>query len=106
MNAADTIRRIKDIEARIVTLEKILKRGEYLGAGVQLTINVGPVDDDQDEPDLVCDLGLTADLQKLLELTLDGLRSSRAYWVKMAHDDYTAMGMFLDAERAGKSLPR
>lgn len=42
----DTIERIKTIEAQIEWIERALKQGEHVGAGLTLIVNVGPEPDD------------------------------------------------------------
>ena len=96
----DNVTRVAQIDNQLKALEKIISDGEYLAAGVQISVNVGPLKEDC-QPDLTIELGLTANLQKIMADLRQGLLDARAYRVRCARDDMNKLQSFF-AEEAGE----
>lgn len=86
----NNVERIKQLDAQLRTLEKVMSKESYLAAGVSIDLTIGPKDDDM-APDLHVDLGITADLKHLLEVIHAGLLNTRKWRYKQAQEDYAQL---------------
>lgn len=93
----DDIERVELLDAQLKVLEKVMKRGSYVAAGLTISINVGPLQEDC-EPDLTVELGLTADLAGLLAIIHAGMKESRRWRVGNARKELDRLKQFLDKE--------
>lgn len=80
--------------AQIAALQLMIDSGEYNAAGLHVTLTVGAPDPDN-APDIVLDLGVHTDLDKLLDTMLHGLKASRAWHISNLRKDIAKAKDFL-----------
>lgn len=98
----DHLIRIEQLDMQLQQLDRMLKQGEHVGAGLSLTLGVGPASDDVDP---VLQLDVTHNTQELLELLRDSLQQARALRVQMARQDFNKLKGFFDDESASGTWP-
>lgn len=95
----DHVTRIKQLDAQLAKLAQIVKQGEFVGAGLTLSLTVGPLKEDQ-APDL--ELEIAHNLESLLDLVKHSLEASRISRKLLAKRELTALQDFFDADDAGE----
>lgn len=81
----DQLARIRELDEKIKKLDKILDRGEYKAAGLDIEIRVGA---NRLTTDLEVELGITADLESILKSIHRGMLDARAWRVSQASQEY------------------
>lgn len=94
---ANHIESIKKVEQQIAKLEKILKTGSHVGAGLVLSLNVGP--EQNDEPIDLPDLQLCVDTEAILTAILGSLKASRHQRESFARKEMTDLQTFFETRK-------
>jgi hypothetical protein len=92
-----SIDRIEQIDRNLAVLNKIADRGDHLAAGLEIAINVG-VRQPDDDYDLEVSLGLMADTPAILALIRDQLLTTRKWYVRQLSKDLEKLQAFLAKE--------
>lgn len=92
-----SIERINEIDRNLAVLNKIIDRGEHLAAGLEIALNVG-VRQPDDDFDLEVSLGMSANTEHILELIREGLLRSRKWHVAQLTKDLEKLQEFLAKE--------
>ena len=114
------IDRIKEIDAQISKIKRILNNGDYAAAGLELTISVGPMSQYQSDsesgeynPSRVFDnvvpgisLGVMSDQTPLLNLIYEGLIASRKFNHAQLTREVETARLFLETTPIPHNLPR
>lgn len=89
------IGRIKRVDEQLKDVKRIKDHGSFTGAGLEITLNVGPCGADE-EPDVTgIQLGISGRPEDLLDLLIDSLTKTRAYWILAAHTEIQSVQEFL-----------
>lgn len=103
MSASDTIQRIKDLRAKVVSLKKILQ-GMDQASGVSISIRRGVSrDDDLDPTDATHRQWVTVETAELnlavaaITAAIQAAETSATYWLVCAQADHRDLGDFLAA---------
>lgn len=89
------IRQIKKIDSQIKTICRILKSGEYMAAGLALSINVGQKHEDFEETITDICIGISGEPESILKLIVESLTQSRKFWIDSLNRDIVAGQTFL-----------
>jgi hypothetical protein len=109
------IDRIKEIDAQILKIKRILNNGDYAAAGIELTFSVGPrsqyedVDNRPRTHDNVVEgisLGAMSDQTPLLNLICEGLLASRKFNHAQLTREVETARLFLETTPIPSNLPR
>lgn len=85
MNTA--IEQLKTVDAQLKALSSILSKGSYLGTGLVVSVNVGPLTDDCRPTVEDIQIGFSGEPQEMLELLVKSLAQSRAFWLGVLQSD-------------------
>ncbi len=97
MTQTDYIDRIEAIDRQLQTVTKMRQAGDLLAAGLSIGLTVGAKQPDDDyKVDL--GLGLTSDVEGLLDIVIDGLKESRKFNLDQMRRQHARMSTFLDKE--------
>ena len=86
---------IKRIDEQLKAINRIKDHRDFMVAGLEISLNVGPCGADE-EPDVAgIQLGISGLPEDLLALLIESLTRTRAYWINAAHLEVMALQDFL-----------
>jgi phosphoribosylformylglycinamidine (FGAM) synthase-like enzyme len=91
------IERIAQIERQLAGVDKIMKCGDLIAAGLSVSLTIGPTAEDR-APDV--DLEITTEMLPILELMKKALNESRRVTVMFAREDMKKLQEFFAREDA------
>lgn len=96
---SDAIDAITRINSQLAALKKIQKSGSYMGAGITLGLTVGA-----HSPDVIHDiegiqLGISGEPEALVNLLIESLTASRAYWVSSGRRELATLQEFMENQK-------
>ena len=84
------LKRVELQKERILYLRSILKRGDYIAAGLTIGVNLGPLKEDEDILTMEC----AAFTQEILELLIKSLEDSVKFQTQYARKDYEELAKY------------
>jgi len=90
-----TLRRIQELDEQIKALTKIIERGEYVAAGLDISLTVGKREDVNHD----LRLELCWYLEKIVPAMLESLQQSRKQALSSLRAEFNEVSMFLEAQR-------
>lgn len=92
----DNVARIKTIDSQLKSLDQIISSGEYMAAGLSVSLAVGVPGDDT----RFLDIGLCDNLDAILGAIKTGLLQARKQRLNFARSDLRDLQAFFDNEGA------
>lgn len=93
----DYLDRIASIDNQIAAVTKMRQSGELPAAGLSLGLTIGPKDPEKNYT-VELGLGLTTDVEGILDLVLKGLKDSRKFYVRQLTREHQRITAFLEKE--------
>lgn len=82
--------------ANVVALHKIKDSGSHLAAGLQITVAVGA--DAPSDRIIKLEVGLSTDIDKLLDAIITAAQDSEEFWIKRLREDVDKAQKVLDGK--------
>lgn len=93
----ENIARIKELDLQLANLQRIIKDGSFMGAGIEIRLSVG-VPEDGAIPDVK--INLCTNLQEILEGVRYGIVEARAERIRFVQNDLKELTEFMANEGA------